>query len=110
MMSQSKGLYFSCATQRVAHFLVYGESFMKIIKMIFIFPLIIFFIHIEGYMNCGEIFFPVYGSVHSDKYHTDDCVSRKNINDENLVIFKDEFEAFNNGYKPCKSCFYFYYI
>jgi len=88
----------------------YEGDFLKILKIIFILLLSLLFIHRSGYVNCGEIFLPVYGSVNSNKFHTDDCVSKRNIKDENLVIFKDEFEAFLNNYIPCKTCFYFYNI
>jgi len=44
------------------------------------------------------------GSSGSDKYHYPDCSSAKRISAENLICFKDENEAQEQGYRPCSRC------
>jgi len=44
-------------------------------------------------------------SKNSNIYHKPDCVSAKNIKEENKIWFNSEIEAQNKGYRPSKSCF-----
>jgi len=44
------------------------------------------------------------GSKKSDVYHYPSCRYVAQILPENLIWFKDEYEAVANGYRPCKVC------
>jgi methylphosphotriester-DNA--protein-cysteine methyltransferase len=44
------------------------------------------------------------GSRESDKYHYPECRYVKEIKPENLVWFKDEYDAVRQGYRPCQVC------
>ena len=44
-------------------------------------------------------------SSEADKFHKLDCRFAKLISKKNRVYFKDEKEAKNKGFKPCKKCY-----
>jgi methylphosphotriester-DNA--protein-cysteine methyltransferase len=44
------------------------------------------------------------GSSESHVYHYPECRYVKEIKPENLVWFKDEYDAVRQGYRPCQVC------
>lgn len=44
------------------------------------------------------------GSIEGDCYHKASCRYAKNIKDGNLIVFADECDAANRGYRSCKVC------
>ncbi|RMF06667.1 hypothetical protein D6764_01800 [Candidatus Woesearchaeota archaeon] len=60
-----------------------------------------------GYSPCS-VCFPssssLVGSRDHAKIHRDSCIAVKHINNENLLSFSNEKEAFDLGFSPCKLC------
>src|SRR5882762_128850 len=50
----------------------------------------------EKIMYAGNAKLKIYGTLH--------CHSGKRMKKENRVFFKDEAEAINQGFRPCKNC------
>ena len=46
-----------------------------------------------------------FGNKSTKKYHKKDCRYAKNMNEEKLVIFESQSQAFESGFSPCKVCF-----
>ena len=46
----------------------------------------------------------IFANSSTKKYHRKDCIYVKNMDEQKLVIFETEGDAFEGGYSACKKC------